>query len=206
MDKVENLGQYDFEYAHCKCFWGKTPGKFVLLLEKYLNKGTILDLGAGEGKNAIYLSQKGFKVIAIECSKFAIENFKRLLEAKNSQNISIIQGDARNFYTYRNFDGIIAYGLLHCLPSFPDALNIVKNMKHWTIKGGINVIVTFTDNISIPNVQSYLNPCFIKKEELEEWYKDWEILRIEEDIINEIHPTSNSKHQHSLVRLLARKT
>jgi cyclopropane fatty-acyl-phospholipid synthase-like methyltransferase len=205
MDSLNNLGQYDIEYAQCKCFWGKTPGKFVLLLKKYLNKGTILDLGAGEGKNSIYLSQKGFKVVAVECSKFAIENFKRLIDTKSISNLSIIQADVRTFHTCGYFDGIIAYGLLHCLPSLSDSINIVKKMKKWTVKGGINIIVTFTADKSIPTIQSYLNPCFIKKEELEEWYKDWDILELEEEIINEIHPTSNIEHQHSLVRVLARK-
>ncbi|MGD1836558.1 MAG: methyltransferase domain-containing protein [Nitrososphaeraceae archaeon] len=205
MDITKNIGQYDVEYSKCKCFWGESPGKFVLLIKRYLHDGTILDLGAGEGKNSIYLSQNGFKIIAIECSKFAINNFKRLLKNKPIQDISIICSDVRTFETTKKFDCVIAYGLLHCLSNKTDISNLVNKMKKWTKVEGINVIVSFTAEIPIPNVQSYLNPCFIKKHELEKWYKDWEILKMEEEIINELHPTTKIEHQHSVIRLIARK-
>lgn len=69
-------GGYDEGYKRCACFWGNKPGKLV---EQYLLKlpegtgMTALDLGCGEGKNAIALANAGFHVTAVDCSNAALE-------------------------------------------------------------------------------------------------------------------------------------
>ncbi|MGD0208726.1 MAG: methyltransferase domain-containing protein [Verrucomicrobiota bacterium] len=75
----KGLGQYDQEYAACHCFWGRQPAKYIRLLVKHLSEGRILDLGAGEGKNSLFLAERGFHIVAVECSQYAIANFKRRL-------------------------------------------------------------------------------------------------------------------------------
>ncbi len=200
------LGQYDLEYRKCPCFWGESPGKFVNLLGKYLLSGHALDLGAGEGKNSIYLAERGLMVEAVECSGPAIDNFKRVL-ARNNQatrdRISIIQADVRSYFPRESFNAVIAYGLLHCLPSKTDAYSVIDFMKAHTLGGGYNVIVTFTPRIPVPEVQPYLKPTLIEASDLLERYENWSVLAVEEEVIQEMHPTSLAPHSHSLCRLLA---
>lgn len=204
----KGLGQYDLEYAECPCFWGTKPGKYILKLMEYLKKGSVLDLGAGEGKNAIYMARQGFEVHAVECSEFAVKNFNAILKSETAavrEKIKIIESDVRDFKPVSTYDAVIAYGLLHCLPSLNGLNKVLDIMAAATRKQGLNVIVTFTDTLGVPTVQGYLEPTLIPENYLENKYNDWNILLYENDIIEESHPTSNILHKHSVCRLLAKK-
>src|SRR5690242_8250109 len=71
-----NGGGYDDGYDACPCFWGTKPGSLVELLVKdvSLDGKAVLDLGSGEGKNAVYLSRLGATVEAWEISRAALKN------------------------------------------------------------------------------------------------------------------------------------
>lgn len=202
----KGLGQYDMEYDSHPCFWGKNPGKYVTLLTTMLHKGHVLDLGAGEGKNSIYLAKKGFNVVAVECSDSGLENFRRRLHdvpSGSRKHIKIVKDDVRDFQPNITFDAIIAYGLLHCLPNESDAMTVVRRMKAWTKPNGYNVVVTFTPKLPVPKQQQYLQATFLPPNELVSWYDDWLVKRLEEEIITEAHPTSGTKHKHAICRLLS---
>ena len=208
---MKNKYQIEYEQSN-DCFWAKEPAKYVkMFVEKYcqnLNGLSILDIGAGEGKNAVFLATKGAKVIAVDISPIALSRFNRQPNyeiAKN--NIDIVCEDIRNInYNPNEFDLIVAYGIMHCLSSTKEVREYIEQIKSWVKPKGYFVCVTFTNEIAPPESQSYLEyESFLEKGELEEILSDWHILAIENDIISETHPTSNIEHQHSLVRLIAQK-
>jgi tellurite methyltransferase len=209
MNESKGIGQYDLEYMASPCAWGKEPAKFVQRIPHYITSGTVLDLGAGEGKNAIYLAKMGFKVTAVEISLYATRNFINWLIEDGKQfnnNIMLVQANVLEFKFSQQYDIIIAYGLLHSLPSKQDAQNIVYQMKTNTKPGGLNIICTFTDMVPMPEAQSYLEPIFFKPDELRDnLYSDWEILEYEHGKIKEKHPSNNIEHEHSLCRLITQK-
>jgi cyclopropane fatty-acyl-phospholipid synthase-like methyltransferase len=201
------LGQYDLEYAKCPCFWGTAPGKFVRNVPSLVHAGRVLDLGAGEGKNAIYLAEHGFDVLAVDCSRFALANFRQRLAAmpeEIARRIEIVEADVTGFQPNGFFDVVVAYGLLHCLTDFDAIQRVVSIMQRCTKRGGINVLVCFTDHLPVPPEQDYLEPTLLPEGVLESLYGEWEILSCENDVINETHPTSGTPHSHSLCRLIAR--
>lgn len=203
-----DTGQYDLEYAQCQCFWGIEPGKFVTFLMDELEKGPILDLGAGEGKNAIALAQRGFEVIAVECSAYAIRNFEhrlRTLDPSVSSRIKIIQTDAKCFKSNNAFQAVIAYGLLHCLTCLSDVHKVVDFMKDTTVPGGYNVVAAFTNRLPIPPVHKYLTATLLQANDFKQMYSDWQIERFEDDILTEAHPTSKIVHKHGICRILTRR-
>src|SRR4051794_41019534 len=106
----KGLGQYDFEYAQCCCFWGTEPGKYARLLPTHLSNGCVLDLGAGEGKNAIYLATLGFEIIAVECSQYALKNFRERLGSLSphiSKRIEIVHADVRTYEPPKQVDAVV---------------------------------------------------------------------------------------------------
>ena len=60
-------------------FYDGKPSPDVILAGSMLDKGScILDLGCGEGRNAIYLAQLGFKVMANDISKPGIDKLQKV--------------------------------------------------------------------------------------------------------------------------------
>ncbi len=56
----------------------KAPLEFVAQMASRLQKGKTLDLGMGEGANAVYLAQKGFTVKGFDLSTTAVERAQQL--------------------------------------------------------------------------------------------------------------------------------
>ena len=57
---------------------GKAPSEFLVQMLPRLQKGKVLDIGMGEGANAVYLAQKGFHVKGFDISDVAIEHAQKL--------------------------------------------------------------------------------------------------------------------------------
>ena len=64
---------FEKEYQKKEAYWGRKPDKIVRLISKYKSFGEVLDLGAGEGKNSIFLAKGGFKVTSLDISKEGIK-------------------------------------------------------------------------------------------------------------------------------------
>jgi tellurite methyltransferase len=168
----------------------------------------VLDLGAGEGKNAIYLAEKGFRVTAVECSSFAIKNFigrMATLEEDIRSRIEVIQANVIDYVPIGHYDAGIAYGLLHCLPNVKAIQEVLSYMKEHTSHNGYNVVVALTNQKKIPRVQNYLKPTLLPADYFRDVYKNWDILTFEDSTLVEMHPTSRTIHRHGICRILARK-
>ena len=58
---------WDKMYSSPTYVFGKAPAKFLADNYDYLAPvSTVLDLGMGEGRNAVYLAQKGYQVTGID--------------------------------------------------------------------------------------------------------------------------------------------
>lgn len=205
--------KYQIEYTQSQgCFWKKAPAKYVkLFYDNYSSDLTNLkglDIGAGEGKNTVFLAAKGCHMTAIDISPIALSRFNMQPNYNiGKNNIETICTDLKNFqYENNGFDIVIAYGVLHCLSSIEEVEQTLKKIKSWIKIGGYFICATFTDEIAPPEFQSYLEyESFLPTGMLETFFEDWDVLETENAIITETHPTSQIEHSHSIVRLIARK-
>ncbi|MDD4164175.1 MAG: class I SAM-dependent methyltransferase [Eubacteriales bacterium] len=88
-------------------------------LVKFLNneksiKSTI-ELGCGEGRNAIYMAQQGISVTAYDISSVAIENAKKIVKDDNI-NVNFICQDVLKKIVTGEYDFVYDSGMLHHLP------------------------------------------------------------------------------------------
>jgi len=193
-------------------FWENKPAKYVRLFTESINHDltnfSVLDLGAGEGKNAVYLASLGSRVIAIDISSIALSkfslqnNFEQCKNNIDTINCNILDVD----YEECQFDLVIAYGILHCLSNQKQIELIIGKIKKWIKPNGYFIGATFTNKIPPPDIQEYLEfDSFLPEGTFEQLFAKWKIIYSEDEIITETHPTSKIPHEHSITRLIAQK-
>lgn len=67
------MSHWDDAYRKTECVWGERPD---WVLEDYMSllpKGEVLDIGIGEGRNALFLASRVFSVVGYDLSKTAVD-------------------------------------------------------------------------------------------------------------------------------------
>ena len=77
---------WEKEYKKKKFYWGLKPSPLLKEIIKYVPKGRALDIGAGEGRNSLFLAKNGFKVTAIDLIS---EGLKKLKKAAKKRGLKI---------------------------------------------------------------------------------------------------------------------
>jgi SAM-dependent methyltransferase len=68
-----NAEEWDERYAASDLVWSAEPNQFVVSLTENLEPGSAVDLGAGEGRNALWLAETGWQVTAVDFSTAAVD-------------------------------------------------------------------------------------------------------------------------------------
>lgn len=200
-------GGYDIGYKNCPCFWGNKPGSLILKLDKIITTFKckhVLDLGCGEGKNSIYLANKGCYVDAYDISECALNNFKNL--EINQPNIKFKKADVIKLsLPIDSYDIILAYGLFHCFRNKSDISMFIPSCIDSLKNDGVFVLCAFNsrkqDLIAHPN----FIPLLISHDEYLNFFQTNKILFQSDEDLFETHPHNNIPHMHSMTRLIIRK-
>lgn len=161
-----------------------------------------LDLGCGEGRNAIFLAKQGFVTTAFDISANGIEKVLKTA-ADYDLNIEAFICDMREYTFPHSFDLIVCSGCLHLVNKCEWA-EVVNQMKKATNVGGYNAVGIFTDTVPEPEDQRCLMIGLAAEGELYDLYNDWEIVKKNSFCFEHQHP-DGPKHKHSGNRLLAKK-
>ena len=70
--------QWDERYAAADLVWSAGPNQFVAAECADLTPGRAVDLAAGEGRNAIWLAQRGWQVTAVDFSQVGLDKGRRV--------------------------------------------------------------------------------------------------------------------------------
>ncbi|MGZ8742499.1 MAG: class I SAM-dependent methyltransferase [Nocardioides sp.] len=69
---------WDERYAASELVWSSTPNQFVAVELSDLKPGRALDLAAGEGRNALWLAERGWAVTAVDFSLVGLDKGRRI--------------------------------------------------------------------------------------------------------------------------------
>jgi 2-polyprenyl-3-methyl-5-hydroxy-6-metoxy-1,4-benzoquinol methylase len=83
---------WDERYKSDKYGYGKIPVPFLTESITGLDTGRALCLGAGEGRNAVWLAEQGFATTALDISGVGLEKVARLAEEHNV-NVESVKAD-----------------------------------------------------------------------------------------------------------------
>jgi len=83
-------------YADADLVWSAEANRFLVEEVADLPPGRALDLGAGEGRNAIWLGERGWRVTAVDFSEIGLQKARRLAEARGVE-VDWTEADLRSY-------------------------------------------------------------------------------------------------------------
>ena len=103
--------EYD-KYYQTENLFGKPYPEMVKFYSEITNKGKLLDLGCGQGRDAIALSSMGFEVVGIDYSKVGIEQLNKIAKEKKLPLKGIV-GDIYEYTDFTDFEFILLDSMFH---------------------------------------------------------------------------------------------
>lgn len=129
---------WDQRYSEEGFAYGTKPNDFLMeSLSKLHPGGTVLCLGEGEGRNAVYLAENGFKVSCVDVSPVGLEKAAALAESR-SVSIESCVADLKDYQiSADSYDAIISI-FCHLPPAIQEHVHgqINKGLR----PGGIFVL------------------------------------------------------------------
>ena len=136
-----------------------------------------LDLGCGKGRNALFLAQHGFDVTAVDQNELSLEILQSIVEQEDLE-MPVGLYDINSASIGHTYDFILSTVVLMFLQA--DRIPaIIKNMQEQTSIGGYNLIVCAMDTEDYPCSVNF--PFTFKEGELANYYKDWELIKYNEN-------------------------
>lgn len=139
-------GYYDDRYKEDAYYWGLQPNETcfdIMKMKPPIKPLKVLDIGCGEGKNAVFLARNGYHVTAFDLSLDGINKGKRLAEQYGT-HVDFFQADLNDYRLSKNYDIIFSSGVFDYMK--PELrIDIIEHLKEHTNEGGLNAIKVFVD-------------------------------------------------------------
>jgi tellurite methyltransferase len=200
----QDTSYYEAEYQKDDYYWGIEPSTMclkVLELMPPVRSLKLLDIGCGEGKDAVFFARCGYDVSAFDISNAGIDKLKHLAE-KARVNIRVFKANIWDYRLSEKYDILFSSGVLHYIkPELRD--EIMSNYKAHVRKQGIVSFQVFVEKPFIPPAPERESPShFWRSGQLFTYFHDWYIEQCAECVFD--CNSSGIPHRHADNRLFAR--
>lgn len=174
----DSKNQWDARYAKATFVFGKSPAQFLAENYHYIPfESSVLDMGMGEGRNAVFLAQKGYKVTGIDISSVAVKKSYLLAQEFGVK----IKGVVASLKEYKippaSFDAIICFYYVD--------RSIIEKMKSWLKPGGIIIYEAYTVKEKDKTTKKgslETDSNYLKDQELLKLFSGMRVLKYEEPL------------------------
>ena len=203
---VGDISHYESDYRKDEYFWGVQPSMMclkVLELLPPIRPIKILDIGCGEGKDAVFFARCGYDVSAFDISEAGLEKTKRLADHARVH----VRTFRANLWDYRldeKYDVLFSSGALHYIkPELRD--EVMANYKAHVNKDGLVAFHVFVEKPFIaPPPEKESHSYLWKSGQLFTYFHDWYIEQCTEYVFD--CNSSGIPHRHAANRLFAKNT
>lgn len=202
------VADYDGRYGKEGYYWGLTPNRICYDIMKLLppiKPYRVLDMGCGEGKDAVFFAKCGYAVTAFDISEQGIEKAKRLAE-HNKVEVRLFRADLFDYRPDTEYDIIFSSGVLHFVPG-QQRKDLCDSLKEHMADNGINAMNVFVEKPFITRApdstrdESKRHPW--RSGELFGYYHDWLFHVCREEVFD--CNSGGKPHKHCMDTLIAQK-
>lgn len=199
---------YDKRYDVEEYYWGLMPNRICYDIMKILppiKPYRVLDIGCGEGKDAVFFAKCGYVVTAFDISEQGIEKARRLAE-HNKVDVNFFKADLFDYRPDAEYDIIFSSGVLHFMQR-TEREGLCGSLKAHTADNGINALNVFVKKPFIGRApdstrdEKQRHPWY--SGELFGYYHDWMFHICREDIFD--CNSGGIPHKHCMDTLIAQK-
>ena len=173
---LKDKEKWDYKYGAPEYITGKEPVEWLKGHSYMLNgKGSALDIASGEGRNAVFVAEKGYETLAVDVSSTGLKKARALADEKGVV-IETCVADLDNWKIEQNaFDLILCFNFLDrkIFPSIKSALK----------PGGLIFYETFT--VDYLKYSSFKREWVLEHNELLDAFNELRILSYREVDIND---------------------
>jgi SAM-dependent methyltransferase len=141
--REEAMAGYDETYAAAAAVFGAEPdGLLAHHLGLLVRDLPVLDVGAGQGRNALFLARRGFAVDALEPSAVGAAQIAARAVA-DGLPVRVISGGFEDVPVEANYGTVLVMGLVPDLPE--DQIPVLlERARGWLVPNGLLFVTGFT--------------------------------------------------------------
>lgn len=137
-----NSDMWDKRYSDPEYAYGTEPNQFLVEnIGQLPQKGEVLCLAEGEGRNAVYLAQQGFHVTAVDASAPGMEKANRLAKERSVTIHTHVSDLAHFTIEPSSFDGIVS---IFCHVPIELRKNLHRSVVQGLKSGGVLILEAYT--------------------------------------------------------------
>jgi SAM-dependent methyltransferase len=134
---------YDESYSRSPAYFGTAPDSLLADHLALIAKGEpLLDVGAGQGRNALYLARLGYPVDALEPSAEGAAQISAAA-AQTGLTIGVINQRFEDFRPSVHYGAVLVFGLIPDLTR-GQITELLKCAGDWLAPGGLAFLTGFT--------------------------------------------------------------
>ncbi|HLK42215.1 MAG TPA: class I SAM-dependent methyltransferase [Thermoleophilia bacterium] len=129
---------WDERYRQTDWVWSTTPNQFVAQVLADMPPGRALDLACGEGRNALWLAEKGWRATAVDFSSVAVAKGRAAAESRGL-DVTWIAADLLDYEPERGAYDAVLIAYLHLPPD--DMHRVLGKARDALADGGTLLVV-----------------------------------------------------------------
>lgn len=131
---------WDERYSSEEYIYGKDPNTFLANAVEKIPSGKVLCVAEGEGRNAVFLAELGYEVVAVDASAVGLEKARKLAKERGVSIQTIVCDLAHFNIEPESFNGVVSI-FAHVSPQVRKELHrkIVNGLR----SGGVLILESY---------------------------------------------------------------